>query len=403
MAGYPINLSNGTLITTVNPGTFDTSTFNIALLGRGVANYGEITAENFVHMLEHFAASQPPGTNPNLTGNPTTGQLWYDTVNKVLNVYDTTTTPNWRPIVISSTPGSITVPNGSEPNPGLNFQGDNTTGLYFLAPTTIGVSIGGSNVINITPQGVGFPNGSATAPSIFFKNDPDTGFYRHGANAIAATTDGAARFRIENARIVPLVQSQAITGSATAPSYSFISEPNTGMYRSGTNQLSFSVNDNVRFRLNNTGGIFYGAFTLSSGSTLQATYADLAERYHANEILEPGDLVRLGGECEIEKTKDEFDTQVFGVVSQNPAFCMNCEAGDNNTHPYVALSGRVKTKITGAIKKGQRIVSSHIPGVGMGFPQNCQNAIDWQTVVGRSLEEDSSTHVRLIEIVVGAK
>lgn len=350
MAGYPINLSNGTLITTVNPGTFNTTTFNIALLGRGVANYGEVTAENFVHMLEHFAAPQPPGVNPNLTGNPTTGQLWYDTVNKVLNVYDTTTTPNWRPIVISSTPGSLSVPNGSEPNPGLNFQGDNTTGLYFLSPTTIGVSIGGSNVVNITPQGVGFPDGSVAAPSIFFKN-----------------------------------------------------ETNTGIYRSGTYQMSFAVNGNDRFSLNNTGGIFYGAFTLSSGSTLEATYADLAERYHANEVLEPGDLVRLGGECEIEKTKDEFDTQVFGVVSQNPAFCMNCKAGDNNTHPYVALSGRVKTKITGAIKKGQRVVSSHIPGVGMGVPQNCQNAIDWQTVVGRSLEEDSSTHVRLIEIVVGAK
>jgi len=47
------------------------NTYGVNLLGRGVTNYGELVAENFVYLLENFAGTNPPQ-------NAITGQLWYE-------------------------------------------------------------------------------------------------------------------------------------------------------------------------------------------------------------------------------------------------------------------------------------------------------------------------------------
>jgi hypothetical protein len=67
---YSVNNFNGQLLTTVNDGTIDTTTTSIKLLGKGITNYGETIAENFVHMLENFARTTAPS-------NPIVGQMWY--------------------------------------------------------------------------------------------------------------------------------------------------------------------------------------------------------------------------------------------------------------------------------------------------------------------------------------
>jgi len=126
----------------------------------------------------------------------------------------------------------------------------------------------------------------------------------------------------------------------------------------GTNSLMWSnawlTNFNIpgKIKTNNTpGGEFNGTWVIASG-TLEATYADIAERYAVDDAVEPGDLVKLGGEAEITKTTTANDDEVFGVVSENPAFMMNRDAGSDTTHPYVALSGRVMAKVTGPVKNG---------------------------------------------------
>ena len=57
---------------TVNDGNIIANATSLKLLGRGVPNYGEFIAENFIHLLENFSGLQPPD-------NPISGQLWYDT------------------------------------------------------------------------------------------------------------------------------------------------------------------------------------------------------------------------------------------------------------------------------------------------------------------------------------
>lgn len=79
---YNINKYNGTLLTTVEDGTVDT-TLDIKLIGKNYAGYGEVQNENFVHLLENFAGTSEPAKR-------TTGQVWYDSANKKLKFYDGT-------------------------------------------------------------------------------------------------------------------------------------------------------------------------------------------------------------------------------------------------------------------------------------------------------------------------
>jgi len=142
-----------------------------------------------------------------------------------------------------------------------------------------------------------------------------------------------------------------------------------------------------------------GKFKLSANSSLEATYADLAERFHADKEYDAGTLVELGGECEVTATKTLRSTSVFGVVARNPAYLMNQEAGDNTTHPPIALAGRVETKVFGPVRKGDRLVSSNIEGVA-----TVDNGTgDWKHVIGRALENKDIIDVGLVWVAVGAK
>jgi hypothetical protein len=87
-------------------------------------------------------------------------------------------------------------------------------------------------------------------------------------------------------------------------------------------------------------------------------YADLAERYEADAVYDEGTVVVIGGEKEITVTSTFADTRVAGIVSKNPAYMMNSEAGTDETHPFIALKGRVPCKVLGPITKGDLLVTS---------------------------------------------
>ena len=82
---YVINKTNGDVLTTLYDGTLNTDT-GLTLIGRNYPTYGEIQNENFIRLLENFADALPPGQSIGFT--PITGQLWWDTANRRLKVYD---------------------------------------------------------------------------------------------------------------------------------------------------------------------------------------------------------------------------------------------------------------------------------------------------------------------------
>lgn len=85
----------------------NTST-SLKLLGKNYPGYGEIIAENLVHILESFANSIPPE-------NPIEGQLWYNPNNEIVSVY--TSSGEWKSL------GNVNIENtnpqiGSTSSPG---------------------------------------------------------------------------------------------------------------------------------------------------------------------------------------------------------------------------------------------------------------------------------------------
>jgi hypothetical protein len=131
-----------------------------------------------------------------------------------------------------------------------------------------------------------------------------------------------------------------------------------------------------------------------------AQYADLAERYAADAPMAAGDVVILGGDQEITLSTKELDPRVFGVISEAPAFLMNKDAGNNDSHPMVALQGRVRVKVQGKGKKGDRIVSSSTAGVARVVGLDQCTAFN---VLGRLIQDKYNTQIELTECVIGVK
>ena len=132
------------------------------------------------------------------------------------------------------------------------------------------------------------------------------------------------------------------------------------------------------------------------GHTVESTYADLAERYAADASYEPGTVLIFGGEYEITTTTLDTDVSVAGVVSTDPAVKMNSAVGNSDTHPYIALRGRVPCKIVGPVKKGELLVTSSTPGVARSVGK-----IDMGLAVfAKALETDYSDGEKVIEVVI---
>lgn len=132
-----------------------------------------------------------------------------------------------------------------------------------------------------------------------------------------------------------------------------------------------------------------------STTASQAQYADLAEVYAADSEYDIGTIVKLGGDAEITQTVDANDADVFGVISENPAYLMNSSAQGLP----VALAGRISVKVIGPVVKGQRIVSSDTPGVGIAVSNSEISNI--LTIVGRALESSDNQDTKLVECAVG--
>jgi hypothetical protein len=130
-----------------------------------------------------------------------------------------------------------------------------------------------------------------------------------------------------------------------------------------------------------------------------AQYADLAERYATDTPLETGEVVSLGGNEEITKCMDDKSDAVFGVVSDAPAYLMNSEAGNNDTHPAIALKGRVPVKVTGKGSAGDRIVSGSYGTARVAQPGE---ATTFNTL-GRLIKHKYNEETALTECVIGVK
>jgi hypothetical protein len=101
---YSILLTNGT---TLVPGglanaTINQTTTDLTLIGQNTSGYGTYINQNFVKLLENFANTSQPN-------HPLKGQLWYDTSQNLLQIYNGKQfTPTGNTIVADSAPSGLT-------------------------------------------------------------------------------------------------------------------------------------------------------------------------------------------------------------------------------------------------------------------------------------------------------
>ena len=98
---YQLNKTDGTLLLDLIDGQIDTASTNLTLVGRNYSGYGEYFNENFIKLLENFSNTAAPS-------NPLTGQLWWDSTDQRLKVYNGTV---WKssggPIVQNTRPQMV--------------------------------------------------------------------------------------------------------------------------------------------------------------------------------------------------------------------------------------------------------------------------------------------------------
>lgn len=133
-----------------------------------------------------------------------------------------------------------------------------------------------------------------------------------------------------------------------------------------------------------------------------ACWNDYAEKFekHPNTIIEPGDIVVLDTENdkEIYRLSRENDNCIAGVCSDEYGFVLGGTENkeyDKNNFCVVGLVGRVKTKVIGTIKKGDRIVPSNIEGIGRVYNPNTDSIF---SIIGYATEDNDNPNIKRVRV-----
>ena len=129
------------------------------------------------------------------------------------------------------------------------------------------------------------------------------------------------------------------------------------------------------------------------GVSIQAKYADLAEKYTADATYESGTVLDFGGDNEVTLSTTDGSSYVAGVVTTDPAYLMNSQLEAEHV-AAIALTGRVPTKVIGPVRKGQMMVSA-----GNGYAR-AEMYPAMGSVIGKALENFGEGE-GIIEVVVG--
>ena len=398
---YTITLTDGAIYAVVADGTVNT-TSSMTLVGKNWAGYGQFLGDNFIRLLENGANTTAPGA-------PLTGQLWWDKTNGVMKVYNGSTfktiggaaasssapTSNvagdlWYDTVnqqLNVYTGTTWIVVGPAYTPGTGTTGaivativDNTATSHFVIELYANNSIVGiiSKDQTFTP-GTAVPGGwgvQAVNPGFTLA----TGI---GNNAVwGNSTNSLALNGLASTSFLRADANTTAQGTITV---------NTGGYPTGIINGAGNAIGNI----GSSGSYFNTIFATAT----TALYADVAERFAADEIYTPGTVVELGGSAEITMVKTDASNNVFGVISTRPAFTMNGGAGENDTHPPVAMTGRVPVRVTGAVRKGDRLISA---GDGIARSAQPEEATAFN-VIGRALADKLDAGLGTVEAIVTIK
>jgi hypothetical protein len=448
---YTINLTDGTIFATIADGTVNT-TSNMILVGKNYAGYGEFLDENFIHLLESGANSVAPG-------NPLTGQLWWDKSTNTMKVYTGTTFKTISSATSAATaPSNNVVGDLWWDTTNQQLKVWNGTAFTLIGPaSSAGQGTSGAIVDTIKDDAsvdhVVIKMFVGDTIVAIVSKDPTfipqialTGYATVGPGIQLSSTVANSLFNgtaSESQKLGGLVSSQFLRSDendSTSGSLAILNDTGLsvgadqdariGVTGTGVFIRNQTADGNLTLTVNSGGNVTtalaINGFTASTGvvgiTNLNATgvgnigsssnsfntifaratsaaYADVAERFAADNEYQPGTVVEIGGSAEITKSLDELSENVFGVISTQAAYLMNSTAGSDLTHPPIAMTGRVPVRVVGIVRKGDRLVSA---GNGIARSATKQELTAFN-VIGRALENKNSDGEGLVEAIVTIK
>lgn len=352
---YEVNKSDGKVLLNLIDGEVDNTSTSLNLLGKNYLGYGELIAENFVHMLENFASTTSPGDEA------LTGQLWFNTGENRLAVRDGDA--NWKSLAhlaVKQAKPTETARLG-------DFWYDSTNKALKIYTGDVTLPDSNAGWVNVGA----FQGGTG----ISFSSLTDTATPPKSHSVLRLNVNGTC------VAIISVDPEFTIAPSHAIPGFSVIGK--------GIN-MNTTGNDTTAFNPD--------AFKLR-GISMEAEFADVAEIYVGDASYEPGTVVSLGGEAEVTQTTSYADQSVFGIVSTRPAYLMNARRKHDKNALPIAVAGRIPVKVKGEVKRGDRLIASDVPGVAQAAAAD----VPAWSIVGRSLGNFSGEGIGLVEATVGVR
>ena len=387
------NVTGGNILTGGLISATSTITSAANITGGNILTAGIVSATGNVYGANFVGnVISPAGSNVSTTGNVTGGNIL---TGGIVSATANITTAGYyfgngsTLTGISAAASATKVENGTS---NIQFTGSGGSATVNIGGTSNVVVIDTTsiyaNIANVSIIAKGGTNavGNIGSPTGYFNNIYAVTYTGTTANISANITGG-------NVLTGGLISATStITSAANITGGNLITSGTTGI---------LSVNSITHTGTNAAGNIGSSSsyFNQVFATATTALYADVAERFAADEVLEAGTVVELGGTAEITRSLTELSENVFGVISTRAAYLMNGGAGENDTHPPVAMTGRVPVKVTGVVRKGDRLVSA---GAGIARAAQPGEATSFN-VIGRSLVDKITPESGTIEAIVTIK
>jgi hypothetical protein len=239
------------------------------------------------------------------SADPDTG-FYHSTANEIRISSGGTLQGIIGPLGYAITVGAFTAPAGSVSLPSFTFDSDTNTGMYRIGADDIGLTAAGALRLEITSSAnyshnsllpgadntqvcgnasfrwssvdaVKFyaADGSAGFPTFTFENDTNSGIYRVAADNLGFVAGGVDVFNIGSARLQMALPIYLPDGTAGAPSLTFSTDTNTGIYRQGADVLTIV-----------TGGATSASFYTTGCAILGTTTNDNASAGYVGQYVE---------------------------------------------------------------------------------------------------------------------
>lgn len=161
--------------------------------------------------------------------------------------------------------------------------------------------------------------------------------------------------------------------------------------------IKYNDRNDVYIDRSNDSNLIVSGDIAAKGRVFNAVYKDLAEAYEPGEFLEPGDIVEYRETDKKVYRASGITNTVVGVISDDFAACFGAtrEELESLTKVPVGLIGVVKVKINGEVNAGQKIVVER-----NGLAKAVDNPTQTQIIIGKALETNTQTGVRLIDCLI---